>query len=495
MHNFTANYHNMFRTKALDIIKSLEESEFKKFRDFLLSPYFNKNKKMIKLYEYLKRFYPEFNDPKLTNESLHLFIYQGKKYNDRILKNLLSDFFRLTEKFIVQSAVDNDIRINLKKLASEYAKRGTEKNFTNALEKLLKITGDSGFNSDYFRDRMFLGSEMLNFLSLRSRQHESIGYLEESAFNVLFDFLVSHYKIWGNILLIGEYYKKETDGPSILQVNDFINHDGLFKFIEKNFPDEYKFIAPYYFAVCSILHPENDGHYFSLKEHLKKNISHFSFKEKFLLIANAENMCAKKINSGKSHYMKELFDLNIIRLENKLFSYSGSSVFHPTIFRNVCKMAITQNELDWTKDFIEDYSKYLPADDKKNTVQFCLMLVNFEAGKFEAALKNANSIELNSSFYKLEVKSFIMLIYFELGYYNEGIDLALTFKKFLTGNKELSAFQKDTYSAFTTSYMELCNYKENSDTERINNVKKIFYENPSIGLKKWLQKKIEELEK
>lgn len=480
----------MFRTKAIDILKTLNKTEFKKLSVFLSSPYFNKNKKIIKLYDCLKRFYPEFADPKLTNESLHSCIYPGKKYNDSMLKNLLSEFFGLSEKFIMQRAVDNDKRINLKKLASEYVKQGSEKNFTSTLEKLLKITDESGFDTEFFKDRMFAGSEMLHFLSIRSRQQEALSYLEESAINVLSDFLVSHFKIWGNVLLIGEYYKKESAGPSVLRVNDFVNHSGLLEFMENYFPDKYRFIAPYYFAVCSIMHPENDDYYFSLKEHLQKNIGLFSFKEKFLLITNAENICARKINTGNSHFMKEMYDLNIIKLNNKLFSYAGSTIFHPASFRNICKIAISQNELDWTQDFIEDYSKYLPSDDKKNTVHYCLLLVNFKAGKFEAALKNANSIELNSSFYKIEVRSFIMIIYFELGYYDEGIDLALTFKKFLTGNRELSDFQKDTYTSFTACYMELCNYKDNYDIERLSYAKKIFDENPSIVLKDWLAEKI-----
>jgi hypothetical protein len=46
----------MLKTKLFKLLLILDKSELRDFRDFVASPYFNKNKKVIALYEFIYQF-------------------------------------------------------------------------------------------------------------------------------------------------------------------------------------------------------------------------------------------------------------------------------------------------------------------------------------------------------------------------------------------------------------------------------------------------------
>ncbi len=52
----------MKESKLIKILKSLSPVELNDFGEFVCSPYFNKSEKLITLYQFLKRHYPDFKD-------------------------------------------------------------------------------------------------------------------------------------------------------------------------------------------------------------------------------------------------------------------------------------------------------------------------------------------------------------------------------------------------------------------------------------------------
>jgi hypothetical protein len=50
----------MEKSKVIDIFRTFSPDELKRFRDFVHSPFHNKNKNVIRLFEILKKYYPDF---------------------------------------------------------------------------------------------------------------------------------------------------------------------------------------------------------------------------------------------------------------------------------------------------------------------------------------------------------------------------------------------------------------------------------------------------
>lgn len=285
----------MLKTKSLEILKIFSKEEFVSFFDFISSPYFNKNSNLVKLTTILKEYYPAFDSDELNNQSIYNKLYPGKKYNDNILKNLLSEFYSKCMAFTEYESFKNDARLKMKKLVSELNKRNLDKFFIRSMDQLNNDIAEGSFDSNYYKDIVFVNNETAHFLSVRSRQHEAFGNIEEIASSQLFDFLVAHYKTRANLLLIGDYYKREGKEIKFLKLDEFINHEKLINKIKEFYPDEFLFIAPYFYAVNAVLNSEDDGYYYKLKELISVNLKKFSFKEKFLLLSTAENVCAKKL--------------------------------------------------------------------------------------------------------------------------------------------------------------------------------------------------------
>lgn len=479
----------MLKTKSLEILKTLSKTEFSAFSDFIESQYFNKNSNLVKLTAHLKKFYPSFTSDELNNENLYSSVFPGKKYNDNILKNLLSDYYNKCLAFLEFEAFKNDSRLRQKKQVSDLNKKGLDKFFIKALDSLRNDLSKNSFDSNYFKDLVFINNESAHYLSVRSRQHEAFNNIEEIASSQLFDFLVAHYKTRANLVLIGDYYKRQGKDVKFLKFNDLINDEGIIKLIKENYPDEFIFIAPYYYAVNAVISSEDNTYYYLLKEIVSAHLSKFSFKEKFLLLSTAENVCAKKINSGDHSFIRELFELNIIKLNNGIISYNGSNSFHPSLFRNTCKTAVDLGEIKWVKNFIDENGKLISDDDKNNTLNYCRMLVSLKEKDFENVLKSAQKIDLNTAFYKLEVRSSMLISYFELSYFEEALSLLETFKKYLNNSTELSEFQKQTYLNFVSCFGELVQHRISDDKNRLLNAEMIFRNNHSIGLKDWLEEK------
>ena len=132
----------MLKNKALDVIKTFNPAEIKSFELFIVSPYFNSNKAIIKLFELIRKRIQKASGKPLLEEELFLRLFPGKKYNYGIMKNLLSDLFGLCEIFLAIKPSSNinldNFEHGLKRL-DEYNSRFLDKMFFSEYSRLEKL--------------------------------------------------------------------------------------------------------------------------------------------------------------------------------------------------------------------------------------------------------------------------------------------------------------------------------------------------------------------
>ena len=80
----------------LEYFKSLSEKELEEFEDFVFSPFFNKQRNNVKLFQFLKSLYPHIKNSDISKESLSLNVYGESKVNDVKIRKLVSEFSLLT---------------------------------------------------------------------------------------------------------------------------------------------------------------------------------------------------------------------------------------------------------------------------------------------------------------------------------------------------------------------------------------------------------------
>ncbi|HEY3249711.1 MAG TPA: hypothetical protein VGK25_01205, partial [Ignavibacteria bacterium] len=66
-------------TKLINILRTFSKEEMKQFEKFVASPYFHSGKNCMPLLKQLQKFYPGFDNEKLTYKNIHKKLYPGKK--------------------------------------------------------------------------------------------------------------------------------------------------------------------------------------------------------------------------------------------------------------------------------------------------------------------------------------------------------------------------------------------------------------------------------
>ena len=98
----------MIKCHFIDILKTFHPTELKKFREFLDSPYFNKRKKLLELFDIITDYYPFFTDENFSRESIYYKLYPGEIYNYGKINEGLSALYQLSVNFIRQAAFENN---------------------------------------------------------------------------------------------------------------------------------------------------------------------------------------------------------------------------------------------------------------------------------------------------------------------------------------------------------------------------------------------------
>ena len=91
------------------MLRLLDSAEFRHFIDFVKSPFFNKNKKLIKLTEHLFRAFPDFSEKKMKKEVLFKVLFgKEEKFNEQQVHDHFSMLVRLMENFLSQIGFQKD---------------------------------------------------------------------------------------------------------------------------------------------------------------------------------------------------------------------------------------------------------------------------------------------------------------------------------------------------------------------------------------------------
>jgi len=106
-------------SKLIKFIIQLPPKERIRFKDYLLSPYFNKQENLIKLWNFLHN---KIKKSPISIDKKKLFksIFPNKEYHEQILKNLLSDLMNQLISFMgIQQYMSQPVRKHIDSL--EYA--------------------------------------------------------------------------------------------------------------------------------------------------------------------------------------------------------------------------------------------------------------------------------------------------------------------------------------------------------------------------------------
>src|SRR5687768_244085 len=95
-------------TKLYKTLIQLSNPELNRLHRFIISPYFNRNEAIIKLFEWIKNDLKVKNDKEITKEFLWSTSFGSVKFNDGRFRKLQSDLLKLIEEYYAQQAFESN---------------------------------------------------------------------------------------------------------------------------------------------------------------------------------------------------------------------------------------------------------------------------------------------------------------------------------------------------------------------------------------------------
>jgi hypothetical protein len=470
----------MLNSKLIQLLITFSKAELKNFGKFVRSPFFYKDKAVIKLYNSVKIFYPEFDNELLTKQQMYEKMFPHKKFSDSQMKYLMSELFKLAKMFLSYKNYNDDYFEKNNRMLKELNSRNTEKIFESELKKIESQTIlFQTRNKEYFYQMYKMREIVSDFYSYKNRlsTKRKPGKIIE---NIINNFLIS---------LLDSYYEITNDA-----VDYWMNIDlNLLSFIEDYINQHKDIVNPavlIYYYMFMVSYRKEQLYYNRLLELKKKYLHILDEHGKHRIFETLGNYCIIHYQQGGIKYYKEAFNLindeiiNGIRFNRKEFS----EIF----FTNKVEIAAKIKEFDWAHNFIGKYKDRLNNEHKGDIVNFSYSIIEFENRNYRASLDRLSKINLQHPLLRFRIRNYSLLNYYELGNYEQAFLMLDAYRHMLEKDKKVEAERKKRYSLFLFYYQKLLDMKSGrlkNETELL----KTGIEKNAVFMKSWLLEKVDEL--
>ncbi len=347
----------MQNAKLLHLFKAIREGELREFTQFLKSPFYNRNQRVIALYEYLRKHKKNLEDEKLTKEYTFKRIFpKGEKYEDWKMRELMSDLSKLIEEyFIVKEAKQNELErqmLLIKSLEKRHVDDYFFKYAHNLDEKLdnLDVKNTQHYLAQLQLQQLLYHNPATSYYTNKGSREFLSGILYNT------DMYYSLAKLrYSQEILAWERVRGE-------HIEGFISKEIL-----ENIPEHVasnNLLLQIYQLVDKLFKLRQPVFYHQMKQLILKNIKSFEKEEATYLFTFLIN--SLRVALSDEEVFKEGFNLYKTGLAHGLFM--NGDFFIVNHFNNIVSLASGVGEYQWTQDFINEYYTYLPQEDGKHNI-------------------------------------------------------------------------------------------------------------------------------
>lgn len=475
----------MVNTKLITLLKTLSKSEIIKFRDFVNSPYFNKNQKVMKLCEEVVSYYPNFDSKDFNEENIFKKMFGNEKYNYFKIKNIISDLYQLSVLFLKMIATDKKGIENEINLLNEFHERKLHNYY---LQKEKQI--NKHFNDIPVKDEFFFHA----FYQL-ARVNTSHFKFIKSGYS--FDLIQKEFDVYVQytlIVLLRNYAKMLTNK----------NH-GNIKFDMKMFDQVWDYIKDkefennpscrIYKQIILLEKSRDENDYRELLKSKEKYSDNLSVEDMYYILLVANSFAAYRLKLGDESYYKERFSIFRELIDRKI--QIPEYILYVN-FVNTYTAACMADEFIWAEDFLKHFQNGIsPEEERVNTINFCRAFMAYRLKEYDKALEYFSKTSFKLFLMKVMVKSYTVRIYYEQNLYEQTFLSIDAFRHYLKSEKLIDEEMKIAHYEFLKIVSELTKLKsegeKNTKDVNLSFLKKQIKEmsgNP-LGAKNWLIEKAE----
>ena len=481
---------NRLQSKALDILGSLSSKEFNQFGKYL-DTFFVSNRNLKKLYMYLKKYYPSFENPRLSKINMHKAVYSESAFNDSRTRKLLSDMYKEAENFISISHLKKNKLINDKILLDEFDVRTLDNMFYAKYDEINSFLDSEGAHSYQFLEKHLVEWINVSFYLERGAQQKIALNVFKRAENLIVYFLSDMFTTLQDINANKLRYNLSQKVDLAREFIQSLDTERLFKYIEKNFPGNI-ILRIYYLSFKAFENMEDEQHYFRLKKLVNNNLKRLHENSRRAAVTFLINYCVRQVTLNRHSFDKELSENYNVFIKNKLYKVSGENYLRIDLFLHILGNYFKMGRISEAAEFLNENIKVIQPIHRKNMLTLCNAMIEFEKGEFGRSLMNASQLKSNTKLYKDTLKILILKNNFELKNYETAFENAANYRKSLENNEAIPEKLKEKSLAFLAYFNRLIKLiNKGPSTKQVIELRNEVTSNANLNESKWLLKKID----
>jgi hypothetical protein len=490
----------MLNSKLYYIISSFTEDELREFGKFINSPFYNTNKKLIKLYEEMKKSKFDFKSPSMKLENIFSQICPGKKYNNGILRNLFSDMNKLAEDFLGICYLKSH-KIEWEKCIT---KQIVVKNLDKLFEKRIDDAIDGAENSELIDEKNFLQLYQLR-LDKRNFRESRIPLGKSLPIYNNISSEINHIILFFVTVMMKEYFHILSYRKQLNFKHNLTLYKEVMSIVEREKLSESSILIRILYNFLILYEAdENDELYYKLKTMIlrnKRSLIRDDFKD---FCTEIYNYAVRRRLKGIDGFLNESIDMLKLLVKENILITKGYLSAHSYI--NLASKAFFEKEFEWGEKFIYEYKDKVNPEHRENAYNYIISVLYYTKGsgtedheeKREYLCKAQEHLSMVKSedfFYMLKIKKLLVKIYYEL---EDFVNLNYTidsFVHYLNNNESIPGKLKEGSRNFVNASKNLLKLNEKYTKFDKDFLKKEISASENIDFKNWLLEKAEELGK
>jgi hypothetical protein len=423
------------KSKLFRLLRSMTESETTSFRDFVSSPYFNKNKN---LEEFLKLIIHQgfLSKPAISKEEVLKKLFPDASGSKKRLPDLMHGLMQLLEEFLVEEKYrKNHFQRKISLMSVAYERELDP--MVNSIEKDIDMLHKQNpvRDSNYFYESFMIHSQrdysfrLLGKISDNNNLSEKIEQL---------DLFYLALKLKDSCELLNRSMIVSSQFDLAL-----VEHLILYLQAHHSQYEEHPAIQIYLASYLIFTGVDHENNFLKLVDLLRQNGSCFSEDELRSLYTYAQNHCIRQINQGNIAFTRHLFNLY-----NEIFSTGlvfGDNKSIQWDFKNFVSLGLRLKEFDWTLNIINTFKDKLPAAIRQNAYTYNLANYYYETGDYKKATRLLNSVEFTDIYYCLDSKAMLLKIFYKVEEEESFYALISSFGNYLRRNKLIAGNSAEVY--------------------------------------------------
>lgn len=469
-----------FESKFIDILKTFntKDKTLQRFELYLTSGFAHKvSKKAILLFQIIQPHHSNYEQ--FTVLELFQKLYGEKApFKAGTFKNLVSELYQAAKGFVAYLEYEQYPNIELDFLFEGLLKRRLPKVVHYEQQKAVKASKKEAYKDVEQLYEQSLLSRRINQYTTMYNSRNANTTLPQAMLDLDAFYLTSKLK----------YFVVALTWQRIIKVShELYFFDEILQMIETNEAfQKIPIIKLYYHLTLALKHyAESPEHFNTAHQLLLEYGTQFSKYESRQLYTLALNYCRWKINEGDMTYAKKAVDLYKTVLDYDILYVGG--YIRAEHFRNIVKVGIESQDLEWMTFAIDNYSKKIAPEHRKNIENYSRAALAFAQEDYTKAEKYLTHIYIQNEFvdfyYHIYYKTLLIQTLYELNNIEEVLKELEAFRLYFARNKKTPKGVKEVYQNFIKVVRKLTNRKTKTGYVTYIQAKE------ALAEKKWLLQK------